>query len=142
MDYPEEPPWHLSPSCCKASLNARTVFLAHRDYDYDLIHGVPPSWFTKGRAEITSTTESREQKYKDGKPDGEPITHTHTYTNVFDNCYVPASFCPFCGAAMPKIRMKKKQPKPIRKITDCNTCKERGHACVCLPEAAKWEEDK
>ena len=52
-------------------------------------------------------------------------------------------FCPFCAARLPKMRRKDQVPKDVCRFTDggyyCDTCKERLHACICLPLAAAWE---
>lgn len=52
-------------------------------------------------------------------------------------------FCPFCGAAVPAIRLRKRPPKRIRVVTDggyyCDTCKLRLESCGCASIERLWE---
>lgn len=47
-----------------------------------------------------------------------------------------AKFCPFCGAAVPKVEYVN-PPGPVLRVTDggyyCDTCGERCDGCTCLP---------
>ena len=56
-----------------------------------------------------------------------------------------ASFCPYCGEALPKMRRRAVLPGKVCVITDggyyCDTCGKRLNACKCLPPAAAWEPD-
>lgn len=64
-----------------------------------------------------------------------PIDHHHTPAE--------ASFCPFCGKGLPKMRRKNPVPADVCVINDggyyCSTCRERLQACICLSPAAAFE---
>ena len=56
------------------------------------------------------------------------------------------SNCPFCGTALPKLRVKE-NPPPVTQVEHvndggyyCNTCGERcGWGCRCLPAICRFE---
>lgn len=54
-----------------------------------------------------------------------------------------AKFCTYCGTALPEMKRKAEFPTYTCVVTDggyyCDTCKERLHACRCLPPEHAWE---
>ena len=54
-----------------------------------------------------------------------------------------AKFCCYCGLSLPKMVRKKKFPSHTCVVKDggyyCSTCKERLHACRCLPPEFAFE---
>ena len=54
-------------------------------------------------------------------------------------------FCPACGTALPKLKLKAVLPKKIMIVTDggyyCDTCKKRLDSCQCKRPKDMWEVD-
>lgn len=54
----------------------------------------------------------------------------------------PVSVCPFCGASLPEIVVRKPAVKPLGRDNDdgyCATCKERCRDCLCHCPTHRWE---
>jgi hypothetical protein len=62
------------------------------------------------------------------------------------NRYFDVEYCPCCGKKLPKVRLRKNQPKKIVVISDggyyCDTCGERLTNCWCSPPEHRWESVK
>lgn len=69
-------------------------------------------------------------------------TKSRDVVNYFENKPAP-KFCPYCATPLPKMVRKNPMPEGICRVTDggyyCDTCKERLHACRCLPLSAAFE---
>lgn len=54
-------------------------------------------------------------------------------------------FCPYCGASLPKMRLKDPVPETICRVLDggyyCSTCDDRLNECMCDPQSSAYEED-
>lgn len=51
------------------------------------------------------------------------------------------TICPFCGAGLPRLRLRKNPPAPLCIPSDhyCLTCNERLMSCECYPPQCGWE---
>lgn len=72
--------------------------------------------------------------------------HAKTFSTRWersDDVSARVAFCPFCGARVPPVRLRKDPPKRICVVLDggyyCATCEERLQACNCKLPERMWE---
>jgi hypothetical protein len=68
--------------------------------------------------------------------------HTLGVEEVYETA--PATFCPYCGASLPKVRLRETpRDDRVAVVADggyyCDTCEERLMNCDCLPPEAAYE---
>jgi len=65
--------------------------------------------------------------------------------DVYYHLRPAASFCPYCGERLPKMRKRAVPPEPLCRPDEegfyCLTCRRRANECHCLPPEAAWEPD-
>ncbi len=61
--------------------------------------------------------------------------------NYYVDAYPEPKFCPYCGAALPRMRRKSPMPANVCRTNGyyCKTCQERADNCVCDPAASAFE---
>lgn len=110
-------------TCCDEAKGYHAVRFSVDIYDSD----EPPKegrWYLPESESLARHRQSRDPDWHKKKPP-EP------------------KFCPFCGTAVPKMRLKADPPKDLCRVTDggyyCDTCGERLNGCLCLPAEAAFE---
>ena len=128
----------LTPKCCPDIQRTEAILLEFSDEFFDGDVNARPTW----RLQMSFTNNLNAIRALQ-KTEGEGLElHRDQITEVYEEWW-NVKFCPFCSTALPDIEMRKECPKNICVISDggyyCDTCKERLHACECLPPDHRWK---
>lgn len=115
--------FHLTPKCCAAVEEFKTVFLSYRDE--------PDFRYSDALDKVVG------DGYKSMKPDW---TVKGISKNGFEE-WTDAAFCPHCGSALPALE-RNPAAKGMRFANNdddyCATCRKRNRECACIPPWFAW----
>lgn len=133
----------IDPGCCDAMKRTQAVHLLisetfwHGDLD------TPPKWIVSGFISLTELRKALHSKTNyhpidPAKLDGDPPS----VTDYLEEASILASYCPFCGEAVPEIVKIDPPPGKVMRVKDggdyCAECERRCRECNCLPPEHRW----